>query len=95
VASESQPADANVAEVSESKTEKKRPARPRKAKAEPKKVDLTDSGLQLVETKADATKVIAPAEVEKRTARKPASWQKEQKAETSNEPLVMVETQNK
>jgi len=95
VASESQPADANVAEVSESKTEKKRPARPRKAKAEPKKVDLTDSGLQLVETKADATKVIAPAEVEKRTARKPASWQKEQKAETSNEPLVMVETQKR
>jgi len=95
VVSDSQPADANVAEVAESKTEKKRPARPRKAKAEPKKVDLTDSGLQLVETKADATKVIAPAEVEKRTARKPASWQKEQKAESSNEPLVMVETQNK
>lgn len=95
VVSDSQPADVNVAEITESKTEKKRPARPRKAKAEPKKVDLTDSGLQLVETKADATKVIAPAEVEKRTARKPASWQKEQKAETSNEPLVMVETQNK
>ncbi|MDO9149952.1 MAG: Rne/Rng family ribonuclease [Methylotenera sp.] len=96
VASESPPADANVTEASESKTEKKRPARPRKAKAESKKVaDLTDSGLQLVETKTDVAKAIAPVEVEKRTARKPASWQKEQKAETSNEPLVMVETQNK
>nr|WP_294840030.1 Rne/Rng family ribonuclease [uncultured Methylotenera sp.] len=81
-------------EVAE-KAEKKRPARSRKPKAEPKKIDLADSGLQLVETKADTTQAIAPVEVEKRGARKPASWQKEKKEEASNEPLVMVETQNK
>ncbi|MDP2152467.1 MAG: Rne/Rng family ribonuclease [Methylotenera sp.] len=92
---ESSAVDGNVAEVTESKTEKKRPARPRKAKAEPKKIDLTDSGLQLVETKADTAKVIAPVEAEKRSARKPASWQKEKKEEAGIEPLVMVETQNK
>jgi ribonuclease E len=93
--SESEAADGNVVEATESKAEKKRPARPRKTKAEPKKIDLADSGLQLVETKADAAKAITPVEVEKRSARKPASWQKEQKAEAGNEPLVMVETQNK
>ncbi len=92
--SETQTADEATVEAAE-KTEKKRPARPRKAKAEPKKVDLADSGLQLVETKADAAKVVAPVEVEKRSPRKPASWQKEKKEDASSEPLVMVETQNK
>ncbi|ACT47731.1 Rne/Rng family ribonuclease [Methylotenera mobilis] len=93
-AGESQAADEATADVVE-KAEKKRPARPRKAKAEPKKIDLADSGLQLVETKADAAQAIAPVEVEKRGARKAASWQKEKKEEAVSEPLVMVETQNK
>lgn len=77
------------------KVEKKRPARSRKPKADPKKIDLADSGLQLVETKADAAKPIPPVEVEKRGTRKTASWQKEKTEESINEPLVMVETQNK
>lgn len=87
--------DAANTEAAEVKAEKKRPARPRKAKAEPKKVDLADSGLQLVETKADAVATIAPVEVEKRRPRKPATWQKENVDSASAEPLVMVETQNK
>ncbi len=91
---ETQVADEATAEVAE-KAEKKRPARPRKAKAEPKKIDLAESGLQLVETKADTANAIVAVEVEKRGARKPASWQKEKKEEASSEPLVMVETQNK
>jgi len=92
--SETQAADEATVEVAE-KAEKKRPARSRKAKAEPKKIDLADSGLQLVETKADAATAVAPVEVEKRSPRKPASWQKDSKEEASSEPLVMVETQNK
>ncbi len=93
-----EPATELTKEVSDNtaKTDKKRPARPRKAKTEAKPVDLAASGLQLVETKADAPKVTAPAEAEKpRTPRRAATWQKQAKAETSAEPLVMVETQNK
>ncbi len=48
-----------------------------------------------METKADAAKPILPVEVEKRGTRKTASWHKEKTEETINEPLVMVETQNK
>jgi len=85
-----------TSETTTAKADKKRPARPRKTKAEAKPVDLAASGLQLVETKADAPKTSAPVEAEKpRTPRKPASWQKQTKAESAAEPLVMVETQNK
>jgi len=78
------------------KTGNKRPARPRKPKTAAKPVDLAAVGLQLVETKADAPKVTAPAEAEKpRAPRKAASWQKNAKDEASTEPMVMVETQNK
>jgi ribonuclease E len=94
--------EANVeasAEANESvtaKTDKKRPARPRKAKTETKPIDLAASGLQLVETKADAPKASVPVETEKpRALRKAASWQKQAKADANAEPLVMVETQNK
>lgn len=74
----------------------KRPARPRKPKAESKPVDLSIVGLQLVETKADAPKVTVTAEAEKpRTPRKPAAWQKKAGEAAPAEPLVMVETQNK
>lgn len=92
------PVSETVAEVSENtaKADKKRPARPRKSKAEANPVDLAASGLQLVETKADAPKVTAPIEAGKpRSPRKPASWQKQAKVETATEPLVMIETQNK
>jgi len=78
------------------KADKKRPARSRKPKAESKPVDLTASGLQLVETKAEAIVVSAPVETEKPAKpRRAASWQKNKSAETPAEPLVMVETQNK
>ncbi|MDD2832951.1 MAG: Rne/Rng family ribonuclease [Methylotenera sp.] len=78
------------------KSEKKRPARTRKPKAEAKTVDLAASGLQLVETKADAPKVTAPVETEKpRAPRRAASWQKQAAEGAAAEPLVMVETQNK
>jgi len=78
------------------KGDKKRPARPRKAKAESAPVDLAAAGLQLVETKADAAKAAAPVAEEKpRTPRKAASWQNQAKETAAAEPLVMVETQNK
>ena len=91
-------AQASIAEKGEvpAKADNKRPARPRKAKAEAKPIDLATVGLQLVETKADAPKVATPAETEKlRAPRKVASWQKNAKDTVSAEPMVMVETQNK
>jgi len=85
-----------TAEAGTAKTDKKRPARPRKPKAEAKPADLSTSGLQLVETKADAPKATAPVEAEKpRAPRRAASWQNKAKEEATAEPLVMVETQNK
>jgi len=78
------------------KGDKKRPARPRKAKVESTPVDLAAAGLQLVETKADAAIVAAPVAEEKpRAPRRAASWQKQTSETAAAEPLVMVETQNK
>lgn len=78
------------------KAENKRPARPRKPKAEAKPVDLTAVGLQLVETKASTAKVAEPVEtVKASTPRKAAAWQQKAKEDANAEPLVMVETQNK
>ena len=85
-----------VASEDSAKDTKKRPARPRKAKAAAKPIDLAASGLQLVETKADAPKADTPAKVEKpRALRKPATWQNQSKEQANAEPLVMVETQSK
>ncbi|PKO47528.1 MAG: ribonuclease E/G [Betaproteobacteria bacterium HGW-Betaproteobacteria-22] len=85
-----------AANETKAKTEKKRPARARKPKAEAKTLDLAATGLQLVETKADTPKVTAPVATEKpRTPRRAASWQKQSKEETTAEPLVMIETLNK
>jgi ribonuclease E len=76
------------------KADNKRPARARKAAAKP--VDLAAAGLQLVETKADAPKANPVVnEPKARAPRKPAAWQKDAKTESINEPMVMVETQNK
>ena len=67
-----------------------------KPKAAAKPLDLTDSGLQLVETKADAPKVEAIVEAAKpKTPRRAANWQKKAEAAEAEAPLVMVETQNK
>ncbi|MBZ4201371.1 MAG: Rne/Rng family ribonuclease [Methylotenera sp.] len=80
--------------ASAAKANNKRPVRARKAAAKP--VDLAAAGLQLVETKADAPKASpVNTETKTRTPRKPAAWQKEAKAESVNEAMVMVETQNK
>jgi ribonuclease E len=92
----------NVAPIVESedkvapKADKKRPTRPRKPKTEAKPVDLAVTGLQLVETKTDVAKVTAPVDAEKPSKpRRAASWQKQAATDTTAEPLVMVETQNK
>ena len=79
------------------KAENKRPARPRKPKAESKPVDLASVGLQLVETKADAAaEAVTSVEVAKPSGpRKAAAWQQKAKEDANAEPLVMVETQNK
>ncbi len=82
-----------TAEAEQPKPEKK-PRAPRRRKPEAEKpADLADSGLQLVETKAEAVKAVVVEEAPvKRASRKPAAWQKNDKA-SSDEPLVMVETQ--
>jgi ribonuclease E len=77
------------------KTSSKRAARPRKAKAEAKPVDLAASGLQLVETKSDAPKAVVVDAEKPKAPRKAASWQKKAKEDATSEPMVMVETQNK
>ena len=75
----------------------RKPRQPRRRKApEPLIADLASAGLELVETRAEAVKAVQP--VEKPVARataKPAAWQKKSvaKTETSEEPLVMIETQ--
>lgn len=82
-------------EAAPAKADNKRPARSRKPKAEAKPVDLSATGLQLVETKADAPKAAPVEEVKPKAPRKAANWQKSTKVEASAEPLVMVETQSK
>ena len=96
-AASSEPAEVTAdKEPQAEKADKKRPARGRKPKAETKPVDLAAAGLQLVETKAEAVVISAPVEAEKPAKpRRAASWQKNKTAETTAEPLVMVETQNK
>ncbi len=89
-------ADAATTETAAKKT---RPARPpRKAKtetksAEPKPVDLSASGLQLVETKGEAVKAVVAPEAKSKGPRKTADWQKKQDTTAEAAPLLMVETQ--
>ena len=90
----SEPVVSDKAVAAGTKADNKRPARARKAAAKP--VDLAAAGLQLVETKADAPKANPVVnEPKARAPRKPAAWQKDAKTESINEPMVMVETQNK
>ncbi len=89
-----EPVVSDKAVAASTKADNKRPARARKAAAKP--VDLAAAGLQLVETKADAPKANPVVnEPKARAPRKPAAWQKDAKTESINEPMVMVETQNK
>ncbi|MGY1488036.1 Rne/Rng family ribonuclease [Methylobacillus pratensis] len=98
-AAEPAKAATTVAEEAPAETAKpeKKPRAPRRRKAEAEKpADLADSGLQLVETKADAAQAAAPAEEApaKRAPRKSAAWQqKAAKEEAGGDELVMVETQ--
>lgn len=90
----SAPAAVDATVASPAKADNKRPARARKAAAKP--VDLAAAGLQLVETKADAPKASpVSTEAKPRAPRKPAAWQKDAKTASIDEPMVMVETQNK
>ncbi|HEY8353444.1 MAG TPA: Rne/Rng family ribonuclease [Methylophilaceae bacterium] len=86
----------------EEKAEKK-PRAPRRRKpvetveaVQEKPVDLTASGLQLVETKAEAVQAAAPAEPEvpaKPRTRKPAPWQQKADEHSADEPLIIVQTE--
>ena len=87
---------AEKAEAAEKPEKKPRAPRRRKAEAETKPLDLAASGLQLVETKADAPVAAAPVETEPAAprSRKPAAWQQKASSEESAEaPLVLIETQ--
>jgi ribonuclease E len=86
-------------EVSAAKPERK-PRPPRRRKAEESTAtativvpELAESGLVMIETKADAQ--VAPAPVVEAPKRKaqPAAWQKKNTEQAADEPLVMVETQ--
>jgi ribonuclease E len=75
-----------------------KPAKPKKAPAKKPKaakaVDLTASGLQLVETKAETKPAKAKAEPSKPKApRKAPNWKKNEDTTKADAPLVMVETQ--
>jgi len=92
-ASASQPVETKPQEK-EKAERKPRPPRRRKA-PEPVVADLASAGLEMVETRAEATKT-APAteeEVKPRGRAKPAAWQKKTAEAAADEPLVMVETQ--
>ena len=78
------------------KTRSARPARKTKNGTKPtenKPVDLSASGLQLVETKEESLKEVVTAAPKVKGPRKTADWQKNQEASVETTPLVMVETQ--
>jgi ribonuclease E len=86
------------AEPTEAKPTKK--ATTRKPKAKPSKteketkVDLSDTGMQLVETKAETKATTTKAaEPKPKAPRKAPNWKKNEAAKTEDTPLVMVETQ--
>ncbi|ADQ84500.1 Rne/Rng family ribonuclease [Methylovorus sp. MP688] len=83
-------------EATDKPEKKPRAPRRRKAEAETKPLDLAASGLQLVETKADAPVAAASVEAEPAAprSRKPAAWQQKATSDESAEaPLVLIETQ--
>ncbi len=89
-ATETPTAEAAV-QSAEIKPEKKaKPARKPKAS---KPVNLADSGLQLVETKAETKPVKTPEPPKPRGPRKAATWQKKSEQSGGDEPMVMIETQ--
>ena len=86
-----QTSDAEAA-PSKAKAAKKPSRKPKTENAAPT-LDLSGSGLQLVETKGEA-KVATPTALPKPKApRKAPNWKKDSEASTIDAPLVMVETQ--
>jgi ribonuclease E len=55
--------------------------------------ELAESGLVMIETKADAQIALAPVAEAPRRKTQPAAWQKKGAEQAADEPLVMVETQ--
>jgi ribonuclease E len=92
VSIESAPAQAET--PAPEKAEKK-PRAPRRSNTKVKTASLEESGLQLVETKADASIVqtVAVEEAPKKP-RKAAAWQQKASETPKDEPLVIVQTQN-
>jgi ribonuclease E len=88
-----------TAEATAPKPAKKTTARKPKAKPtkteKTTKVDLADTGLQLVETKAEVKSVSVKTEPTQKpkAPRKAPNWKKDEVAKTEDAPLVMVETQ--
>jgi ribonuclease E len=85
-------------EAAEAKPAKKRATRKPRAKTakadKPSSTDLTDSGLQLVETKAEAKpSTKTESKPKTRAPRKTANWKKNEEMKSEDAPLVMVETQ--
>jgi ribonuclease E len=85
-------------EAAEAKPAKKRATRKPRAKTakadKPSSTDLIDSGLQLVETKAEAKpSTKTESKPKTRAPRKTANWKKNEEMKSEDAPLVMVETQ--
>jgi len=91
-----------VADETAVQGEAEKPAKPKAAKKPARKpakvadlgVDLSQGGLQLVETKGDA-KVATPADepAKPKAPRKAPNWKKTAESQSDEAPLVMVETQ--
>ena len=89
--------ESSVEKPAKVKAEKKPAARKPAKAAKPavaKPVDLSASGLQLVETKGDSKVSVAEVEPAKpRAPRKAPNWKKDAESKNEDAPLVMVETQ--
>jgi ribonuclease E len=89
------PAKTEAVEQADKPTEKaeKKAKTPRKPAAKTKPVDLAESGLELVETKASKTPSNVVAEEKPKKPRKPAAWQKKTADNSVEEPIVIIQTQ--
>ena len=99
---------ADEAPVAKAERKPRQPRQPRKPKAAEADIeqmplipaavaievpDISESGLEMVETRSDAPKAAVVVEEEApRAPRKPAAWKKKADDAAGDEPLVMVET---
>ena len=79
--------------ASEVKALAKRPARPRKLKAEVKIDDVSESSLELIETATSNAPFVATISPATRKPKREAAWKKSADNELATEPLVIVQTQ--